>query len=191
MHFGIILLVEAEEKDEAREVVEEFLEENPKGDWWVIGGRWSGTLNPLDQAFRAEAKRTIPHEEYGYSTKILEESRPLLQAKWEEMGGSDVNPLNRDSYKDGGYDDDVMPLSEAISVVRERWTNPIDEAAKHEEAARKEKDTRVRGYYLRIAGTLLSEYFCLDANVYNITTGDYSIPEHPEGWFAVRVDIHG
>jgi len=186
MHFGIILLVEAEEKDEAREMDEEFLEENPKADWWKIGGRWSGTLNPLNQAFRAEAEKIIPDED----TETLEESRPLLQAKWEEMGRSDVNPLNRDSYKDGGYDDDVMPLSEAISIVRKRWTNPISEAAKFEEEARKEKDPHWRGYYLRIAGTLLSEYFCLDANVYNITTGDYSIPEHPEGWFAVKVDIH-
>ena len=191
MHFGIILLVEAEEKDTAREMVEEFLEENPKGDWWVIGGRWSGELNPLDQAFRAEATKSIPHEEYGNSTETLEKSRPLLQAKWEEMGGSDVNPLNRDHYKDSGYDDDVIPLSEAISVVQGWWKNPIDEAAKHEEAARTEENTHMRGFHLRIAGSLLSELFCLDASVCNITTGDYSIPDDLAGWFAVMMDIHG
>jgi hypothetical protein len=49
MHKGVILLVKAEDADEAESLVQEFLE--PYGnshvwDWYVIGGRWDKRLNP-------------------------------------------------------------------------------------------------------------------------------------------------
>lgn len=48
MHKGVILLTKAKNREEAKAKAEEFLEPYGDGDvwdWYVIGGRWSGTLD--------------------------------------------------------------------------------------------------------------------------------------------------
>jgi len=48
MHKGVILIVKADDKDEAQTRAEEFLEQYGDGDvwdWYAFGGRWTGLLD--------------------------------------------------------------------------------------------------------------------------------------------------
>jgi hypothetical protein len=54
----------------------------------------------------------------------------------------------------------------------------------------KENDLSWAGYNYRKAGLLLEQSLCYDAIIFNHETGDYSIPEEEDGWFAVVVDFH-
>ncbi len=54
MHKGVILLIKASDKNEAKDKVQEFMVQYGDGDiwdWYVIGGRWSGTLNSKSKEF--------------------------------------------------------------------------------------------------------------------------------------------
>ena len=60
MHKGVILLTKASDRDEAVSQVESFLENYGDGDvwdWYVIGGRWSGTLNTKAKEFFVAAEK--------------------------------------------------------------------------------------------------------------------------------------
>jgi hypothetical protein len=46
------------------------------------------------------------------------------------------------------------------------------------------------GYDLINAGQLYAQCLTLDAYVYNIDNGDYSIPAENKGWQAIAVDFH-
>lgn len=86
-------------------------------DWFVIGGRWSGTLSAVRHGadFRAEAMRRIPPRfPIGYADDEREAHATALQALWEELGGSDRNPLCRDQYADLGYGDDAQIVDEML-----------------------------------------------------------------------------
>ena len=57
MHKGVILLIKASQRDEAKDKVQEFMVHYGDGDiwdWYVIGGRWSGTLNSKSKEFFTE-----------------------------------------------------------------------------------------------------------------------------------------
>ena len=68
MHKGVILLVKSENKDNVNGLVEEFMEPYGNGnvwDWYVIGGRWSGTLSGK------HFKDRDAYKSDGYSDDIL------------------------------------------------------------------------------------------------------------------------
>ena len=51
MHKGVIILVEAEDRQDAMNKVEDFLEPYGDGDvwdWYSIGNRWHNTLAPAE-----------------------------------------------------------------------------------------------------------------------------------------------
>lgn len=200
MHKGVILLVKADDRDEAIEKVNAFMEPHGNGDvwdWYVIGGRWSGELNQKNKEFTEKAKVLFSeHEEEKLgglvSVGVVEKLQPELQRIWESIGGEGQNPYGRDNYQQDGSDDDVMKLSDCLDVVKS-WSFDIDQRAK-EQFERAEKhwanDRRMKGYCIKKAGMIMSEEFCSDANVYNTEMWDYSIPEDTTGWFACIVDMH-
>lgn len=207
MHKGIILLVEKEEDTEVLDAVKEFMGEykNDVWDWYVIGGRWSGTLSPLYSEFMKRAEDILTKEDHGYVLQsTVDEKQPELQKIWEELKGKGVNPLsNHYELPDDGGLYDILPLSECIDTVKE-WQQTIEDAKKSEQKAkewlaeggRKDKndnlydDWGMYGYCLSSAANLYQQNFCFDCNVFNIKSWDYSIPEDIDNYVAVMVDIH-
>ena len=58
------------------------------------------------------------------------------------------------------------------------------------EEAKNEGDLGMYGYRLIIAGELYSQKLNIGTRVFNIDSGDYSMPDNPEGWWLVVVDFH-
>ena len=54
MHKGVILLVKAKDSKQARFRADRFMNEyrDIEWDWYVIGGRWSGTLIENEKKFK-------------------------------------------------------------------------------------------------------------------------------------------
>jgi hypothetical protein len=90
---------------------------SPIGDWFVIGGRWSGYLRErlLGDAYREELKRRFPKLALDYYTDSdIAPHRTDLNALWREYGGSGPSPFNRSGYELQGYDDDALPVDRAV-----------------------------------------------------------------------------
>lgn len=86
-------------------------------DWFVIGGRWSGELAEarLKTPFYEQAKSLFANPDaFGYSMQEVKEKEPELQALWERLGGTDTNPMNRDTYLSYGYEDDAQIVDQAL-----------------------------------------------------------------------------
>jgi hypothetical protein len=203
MHKGVILIVRAADSDDARIAAESFLADYGDGhvwDWYAIGGRWSGTLNPLNAEFDRLAKTICPAEKSGFvSSEAVRLAEPMLQKAWEGLGGKGVNPWNHDPY--GERDDsDIQPLSEALYIVREWLQHPIAEGDRlrkaaemwlhPEESKMKAPNYSMYGWALRKAADIYQQSFCFDCNVFNCEAFNYSIPEDVTGFFAVMVDLH-
>jgi len=212
MHKGIILLVKAEDKDDARSNVESFLEEyqNQVWDWYQIGGRWTNTLidsktynNWAKKVLEEKQNELHPDSKGGVYQSTVEAVQEKLQSKWEEVGFEGQNPYyNHYNLPKEGNPYDVMKLEDCIDIVN-KWKQDYIEAGKKElvEAHKwldgsengghgKGEDYRMYGYSLKNAGKLFSQDFCFDCNVYNTKEYDYSIPEDKNGWYAVIIDIH-
>ena len=204
MHKAVILLARAEDTSEAQAKAEEFLDgyQGQVWDWYVIGGRWSRTLNPLHKEFSKLARNLIENKKSDKEKKEgmnmifdsdLKTHKESLQTLWSEMGGQGINPWATDQYNSNGNKDDIMPLAKCLTVAKE-WTQDPEKAGneelKHGQEWKKKGDLNMYGYNLRIAGNLFQQHFCFDCNVYNIDEWDYSIPEDPIGWYAVLIDMH-
>jgi len=59
-------------------------------------------------------------------------------------------------------------------------------AQKHKESG----DLRLYGYHLICAGELYSQDLTINTYVYNVDSGDYSIPDDDSGWWVIEVDFH-
>jgi hypothetical protein len=64
--------------------------------------------------------------------------------------------------------------------------NLFEQAEKHKEAG----NISLFGSYLINAGTLYAQCLTVDAYVYNIDSGDYSIPDEDSGWQVIAADFH-
>lgn len=211
MHKGVVLMMKASCRDEAREKADAFMEpfnEQIEGvkhgvwDWYVIGGRWSGTLNPLNKAFDEVARKIVKSKDGFISTDDVDRAQPELQKAWEDLGGKGRNPWGRDQYSEAPDADDILPLSECGTILTDWRQNPVREAA-HEmkryfEIYWKPLDLKkafrsfkwTLGYYLRCASSILFQRFCFDANLYNTEARNFSVPADKTGWWAVMVDMH-
>ena len=208
MHKGVICLTQATDKDEAISNVESFLENYGDGkvwDWYVIGGRWSGTLNAKNHEFQEKAaehfKAAYPNEESPFlTTKMVEEQAEQLQSIWTSIGGTGLNPYARSSYDDKGQEDDSVPLTECAAVVNE-WK--VDTEAEAEKLFEKVVEARAQeksgeghgmsGYYANRYAEAKYDSFCFDSNVYDIdnqTNNPEEALKKPEQYFAVMVDMH-
>ena len=204
MHKGVMLLTKASDRDEAVSNVESFLENYKDNvwDWYVIGGRWSGTLNPKAGEFfklaEAHFKKTYPDMGEFLSTKMVEEQSEVLQSIWsEELGGDGFNPYKRDNYSSDGCDDDVLPLTECISAVN-KWTKDMDAEAeifwgKMIESKSEKSGHDMSAYYAKRYAESKYDEFCFESNVYDIdeqTNNPKDAIENPNEYFVVMVDMH-
>lgn len=207
MHKGVILLVQAYDRAEAINSVREFMGayKDDVWDWYVIGGRWARTLNPLSDRFLAEAndlcwayqKKIDPDSKFLYERTVDACDREL-QVFWEQIGGQNSHPLsNHYRLPENGTEDDVVFLKDAIDTVREWHQDHIEEGKKALDKAYRwlngESATdnyEMYGYCLKCAGKIFHQDFSFQCNVFNTTSLDFSIPEDLDGWFAVMIDMH-
>lgn len=208
MHKGVICLTQAADRDEAISNVESFLEQYGDGDvwdWYVIGGRWSGTLNAKTKEFFEKAaklfKDAYPENNHDFLTQnMVNEQAIPLQKIWEDMGQTSKNPYSRDQYKDVTGDDDAVLLSDCIEVVNE-WKKDMNAEAeemwaKMVEARENEKENptaTMSAYYAGLYRDLKYDSFSFESNVYDIvnhTNNPEEALKEPEKWFAVMVDMH-
>lgn len=209
MHKGVILLTEAENREEAKEKVEEFLEQYGDGDvwdWYDIGNRWNNTLAPKDKA--EEFQKWI-HETYKdvfkdgyYSLNDLEneKDKKIIQEKWESLELKGYNPY----YSAYGFsipndkgDYNIIPLKECVDIVKE-WVKDLNEEKeklwqKMVEAREESKNGKydISGYYAGQYKNAQYENFCFESNVYNVTTEEAErLPEEIEKYWAVMIDMH-
>jgi|LauGreDrversion4_2_1035121.scaffolds.fasta_scaffold12689_5 hypothetical protein len=204
MHKGVILLTKASDKDEAIENVNTFLEGYGDGrvwDWYVIGGRWSGTLNPKSSEFflksEAHFKKTYPEMGEFLSTKMVQEQAEALKNIWEEIGGEGLNPYARNAYDNDGDDDDALPLSNCVRVVTE-WTKDMNAEAetfweKMLESKKPESEHDMSAYYANRYAECKYDEFSFESNVYDIdeqTNDPKDALENVDQYFAVMVDMH-
>jgi hypothetical protein len=207
MHKAVICLTRASSEQEAHDNVVNFLEDYGDGDvwdWYVIGGRWSGTLNPLNKEFMEKAevhfKAAYPENENPFLTQnMVKEQDAALQEIWDTLGGEGNHPYGRDQYKDVTANDDILPLSTCQEVVKE-WT--INREAILEEcwakllaadADRKNGKYDMRGYYAKEFHDWAYDKFSFNSNVYDIDERTNN-PEHAfedvNEYYAVIVDMH-
>jgi hypothetical protein len=204
MHKGVILLVKASNTDEAKDKIQEFMTQYGDGDvwdWYVIGGRWSGTLNSKTKEFFDKAeehfKLTYPDNKHNFiSTKMVEEQTEALKNLWTEIGGEGLNPYARNSYNDFGYEDDVVPLSECIDVVIE-WKKDLNEEAEiawdKMLEAKKQEGHDMTPYYARKYADFKNDAFSFDTDVFDTETysnNPTEAIENADQYFAVMVDMH-
>jgi hypothetical protein len=211
MHKLVICLTKAQDRDEANSNVDEFLEQYGDGyvwDWYVIGGRWGGVLNKHNEEFSEKAtelfKTNYPENDF-VSTKMVDENRDGLQAIWESLGATGSNPYRRDNYNPKGNDDDIMPLSECIDIIKkyyeecgdmkqmanEYWEKMLK--AKSDEDADPNNKMTMSAYYAGKYADCLYDKFSFESTIYN--TNEYtnevsSALENANEYFAVVVDMH-
>lgn len=133
MHFRAIVTFnkdEAENSKEARSHAEYFLQDNGfcsqgffssgPADWFVIGGRWSGSLQrayvDFDK-FHKRAMKSLNKKKdlfLSYGDTDNKDNQKKFQKIWEELGGKGINLYGRDQYSDEGYDDDAMIVDEVL-----------------------------------------------------------------------------
>jgi len=208
LHKGVILIVKADDANEAQEKVEEFLEmyNGVVWDWYVIGGRWSGILNKLNQRFLTAANRfmakkcKVKTKELRVTDKLLKECANDLNAIWEKMGGTGSNPYERKCGTD------IMPLSECTDIVKKWKRDLVKEANKAFRQLcierKKEREARMRGdkhcgflsaYHAGLYKDAVFDSFCFESNTYDIdvsTNDPTKALDNPEGRWAVIVDLH-
>ena len=208
MHKGVICLTLAADRGDAISNVEGFLEEYGDGDvwdWYVIGGRWSGTLNTKCKEFfekvRELFKDAYPDNDHNIITQnMVDEQKDVLQKIWEDMGQTSKNPYSRNQYKGVTDDDDVVLLSDCIDVVNE-WKKDLNAEAevffqKMLEEREREKETpesTMSAYYAGLYRNCKYDAFSFESNVYdtvNQTNNPEKALKEPEKWYAVMVDLH-
>jgi hypothetical protein len=70
------------------------------------------------------------------------------------------------------------------------WKEAADALMKEAEDYKAKNNLGMYGYNLVRAGELYAQNLTIDTYVFNIETGDYSIPTETKGWWAVAVDFH-
>jgi hypothetical protein len=70
------------------------------------------------------------------------------------------------------------------------WKEAADALMKEAERYKTKGGLGMYGYNLIRAGELYAQNLTIDTYVFNIETGDYSIPTETKGWWAVAVDFH-
>lgn len=209
MHKGVILLVQAEDKEDALDRVKDFMEPYGEGDvwdWYAIGGRWSNTLAPKNEEFEKWAGPFLKEKEGGrdwISQSTVDANQDSLQAKWVELGMSGSNPYaNHYDLPDDGGGYDVLPLAECIETVKKwvrdlveeekkAWEELLAEKQKEDQEGKKPGEWGFAGYRGRRWAETRDGQFCFDSNVFDITKEHAEkLPDDLTGYWAVMVDMH-
>jgi hypothetical protein len=103
-----------------------FSNDDYLGDWFAIGGRWSGELSII----KLGNKYTKSLENIGFkSDNIIHnvENDQKLRMEWASLGQDGTHPLLRDSYlSDGPYADDAAIIDQSIYNAIKDGKNYID-----------------------------------------------------------------
>jgi len=158
MHYLYFVKVGREEAKTSREAInraESILNNNGfvsseghwgggKCDWFVMGGRWSGTLSGL--AVKGNFFEAV-HKLLASKSNAAAERRYLLDAEikeyaedikklWLDMGGTNLNPYARNSYNADGLDDDAAILTaDNIAALKAKHPDDVEyyDSDAHEE----------------------------------------------------------
>lgn len=200
MHKGVILLIEANTREMALEIVREFMPEYQDNvwDWYQVGGRWSNVLCPKYNEFHKLADEILERGEHGFlTTSEVEKKQDKLIEIWKSLGCTGPNPYsNHYKLPEDGADYDVMPLKECLEKVNEWSFDPDAEfEARMAEAKKRwvdseKPDKRMYGYSIQCASLVLQQEFCFECNVFNTKMYNYQIPENVDDYYAVMVDMH-
>ena len=144
MHKGIIILVKAENREDAKCKVDEFMESYGNGDvwdWYTVGGRWNGNLAPKEklEKFTEKVNKILVKSEEGWLFQSeVDKKQEDLQKAWEECGLEGLNSYcNHYKLDDDGNVYDIVPLESCLSTVQE-WmrdlTKEKEELWKHRTA---------------------------------------------------------
>jgi hypothetical protein len=90
---------------------------SPLGDYFVIGGAWSGYLReiPLGQPYQQALRQEFPQFTAGYApSKLIEEHKDGLNQLWQRFGGTGSHPLNRRFSGELGQDDDALVVDDQL-----------------------------------------------------------------------------
>jgi hypothetical protein len=201
MHFLSFLIVKADSREEAVRRARDFLEEyqNQVWDWYVIGGRWSGyiTQSNLDQATYEKFSKEFRENALGLISKDNPECKQRKRAhelfmKYFPNFEGDI-PIYRDPYLHDGYLDDVVPLGCCEEIIQKFIDDFHSRYGKLVEKAKKEIESD--GTINRITAWELGRYsyddsYSTDHTVFNVENYSVSIPDNPEGYYVVTVDLH-
>jgi hypothetical protein len=81
--------------------------------------------------------------------------------------------------------------SELEAIIKDwDWMKAADNFMEQAETCKTQGNMGGYGYFLCNAGRLYAQYLFSDTYVYNINTGDYSIPKDDKGWWLIAVDFH-
>ena len=115
---------------------------------------------------------------------------------WYEIGGRWTGKLK--PYSDPK--ENVLPLKDCLRIVK-AWQQTIEHAKAEERKAQewlniKDENGNLYnnwnryGFGLFCAARLYRQEFSFEANIFNIETHDFSVPEDPAGFYAVMIDMH-
>jgi hypothetical protein len=201
MHFLSFLIVKADSREEAVRKARNFLEQyqDQVWDWYVIGGRWSGffTQRRLDQATYEKFLEEFRENGLGMISKDNPEckqrkrSHELFMKYFPNFEG-DI-PVYRDPYLDDGYSDDVVPLGCCEEIIQ-KYIDPFH-LRYGELVERAKKEIESDGTISRSTAWELGRYayddnYSTDHTVFNVEDYSVSIPDNPEGYYVVTVDLH-
>jgi hypothetical protein len=206
MHKGVILLTEANTRDDAIDRVTKFLEPYGDGrvwDWYQIGGRWHNTLAPEDKLneFQTYVTDLLKEQDCNIdfiSQKDIDRNAEEIKGKWEALGLKGKNPYSFNQYLMDGEDKsdyNAVPLEDCFVTVKQWVVNIELEKEKAFNDLVKERATgdafSLDGYYADRYANLDYRRFCFDSNVYDITEqiGE-QIPDNIEDYWAVMIDLH-
>lgn len=194
MHHRVYLLTKAEDKDGAETNARAFMDEQPDSvcDWYVIGGRWSGYLNPLSLKFREIIDKEIPCDSpYGRSVGNINDNKEKFDEIWKRIGGTGRNPYNRDQYNESGESDDVV-LAKDVELDLIKASNDFKKAKV--EALDNLKNAietgNSIGYYSRINADIQQDYFSDESYVYDIDEETNQLPTDLTEYYAIVIDMH-
>src|SRR4051794_28245336 len=122
-----ITLPDGATSEEARQTVQDTLMNDdsfcgsggrfgsPLCDWFVIGGRWSGSLakTTIGPAYKAAVVARFPEmNQEWWPQSLADRHGPELNALWQEHGGTGPSPYTRCGYED--CPDDAMLLTAGL-----------------------------------------------------------------------------
>ena len=186
MHTGLILLVKANGRQQARKNAEEFLSGYDRGrvcDYYVFGGAWSGILTGYEPRANPDNFETChvcwatgrAHGETCYHCSGSGRALKFV-FNWVPYAG-DTMPLVKVKKK----------VAEYLGGWRTRQLQRANEGIAVAEAEGREF---LLGHYHGLKGNVLCDEFCRESVVYDVESRSNSMPECTDGYWAAVFDLH-
>lgn len=198
MHKGVILLVKAEDADEAKRKADTFLEPFQENvwDWYQFGGRWTGALtgyrpdqDPKNQTRCDICKGTGKRKKWPKGT-----SKAQIQATHGCNGCNGTGKTTKWPTDWDTYTEDILPLTDPRAAIKvAEWSDGWGKnETKRVKMLRKQfKGNRDMLEYLKSKQRGIDEdQFTFDSNVFDTEEKTNRPPVNPVGYWAVVVDMH-